>query len=286
MAVFELQKKAQIENIINKIFLYILLTLLAVFLVFPYFMMISRSFMDIQDINEARIFPTHWIFQNYVKLFKEHNYLHYLWNTMKILIFNIIVVPISSSICAYAFAKLRWKGRELVFGLVIATMMIPGTILQVPQYVMFSFLGWTESAYPLTIPGLFGGGAMNIFLLRQFMKNIPKEMDDAAKVDGAPTILRYLRITMPLCKPIILYIVVGTFSAVWSDFYGPLVYLTQPEKYTLAVAIYYDSLINAALNTSNLKMAAGVFMSILPAIVFLLYQRKLVDGIMIGGIKG
>lgn len=284
--VYSSQHKAHIKTVAGRIIHYLLLTVIAVFLMFPFVMMISRSLMSEADIVDARLFPSKITFSNYETVLFQQNYFGYLWNTVKILLFNLVFVPLSSSVCAYAFARLRFPGKELIFALVLGTMMIPGSVIQIPIYVMYSFLGLTETPWPMMLPAAFGGGAMNIFLLRQFIRNIPSEIESAAKIDGASTFRIYLTIVIPLCGPIILYVMVGTFSSVWSDFFGPLVYLTQPEKYTLAVAIYYDSLINGELGNSGLKMAAGTFMAILPAIVFLVYQRKLVDGIMIGAIKG
>ncbi len=275
---------AKTQRIVTKILQYVVLTLIAVFLVFPFFLLISRSLMTIYDINEARIIPSQITFDNYKRIFAENNYFLYTLNTLKVVLSNIITVPLSASICAYSFSRLKWRGRELVFSCVLATIMIPGTVLQVPLYVMFYRFGWLGSLKPLIIPAIFGGGAMNIFLLRQFMRSIPKEIDEAAIIDGANTFRRYVLI-LPLCMPILLYIMVGTFTSGWSDFFGPLVYLTQRETFTLAVVIYQDSLLGD-LTEPNLKMAAGAFMALLPAVVFILYQRKLMDGIMVGAVKG
>ncbi len=277
-------RNAKTKSIVTKILQYAVLTLIAVFLVFPFFLLISRSFMTIYDINEARIIPSKITFDNYKRIFAENNYFLYTFNTLKVVLINIVTVPLSASICAYSFSRLKWKGRELVFSCVLATIMIPGTVLQVPLYVMFYKFGWLGSLKPLIIPAMFGGGAMNIFLLRQFMRSIPKEIDEAAIIDGANTFRRYVLI-LPLCVPILLYIMVGTFTSAWSDFFGPLVYLTERETFTLAVVIYQDSLLGD-LTEPNLKMAAGAFMSLLPALIFVLYQRKLMDGIMVGAVKG
>lgn len=277
-------RNAKTKRVVTKIVQYVVLTLIAAFLVFPFFLLISRSFMTIYDINEARIIPSKITFDNYKRIFAENNYFLYTFNTLKVVLINIITVPLSASICAYSFSRLKWKGRELVFSCVLATIMIPGTVLQVPLYVMFYKFGWLGSLKPLIIPAMFGGGAMNIFLLRQFMRSIPKEIDEAAIIDGANTFRRYVLI-LPLCVPILLYIMVGTFTSAWSDFFGPLVYLTKRETFTLAVVIYQDSLLGD-LTEPNLKMAAGAFMSLLPALIFVLYQRKLMDGIMVGAVKG
>ena len=267
-----------------KVIQYLVLTIIAIFLAFPFFLLITRSFMSEIDINAARIWPSEFTFDNYVTIFSKNNYLLYTWNTLKVVGCNMVLVPVSASLCAYAFSRLQWKGREFFFSCVLSTIMIPGTVLQIPLYVMFFNFGWLGSLKPLIIPAMFGGGAINIFLLRQFMRGIPKEMDEAAIIDGANVFRRYLLI-LPLCSPILIYIIVGVFASGWNDFFGPLVYLTQRETYTLAVVIYQDSLASD-LSGANLKMAAGAFMALFPALLFVLYQRKLVDGIMVGAVKG
>lgn len=276
--------KAKAYSVVIKVIQHIVLTVIAIFLAFPFFLLVSRSFMSETDINAARIIPSKIIFDNYVTIFSKNNYMLYTWNTLKVVGCNMILVPVSASLCAYAFSRLQWKGREFVFSCVLSTIMIPGTVLQIPLYVMFYDFDWLGSLKPLIIPAAFGGGAINIFLLRQFMRGIPKEMDEAAIIDGAGVFRRYL-LVLPLCSPILIYIVVGVFAGGWSDFFGPLVYLTQRETYTLAVIIYQDSLASD-LSGANLKMAAGAFMAFFPALLFVLYQRKLVDGIMVGAVKG
>lgn len=277
-------RDARAYRIFIKVLQYLILTIIAVFLAFPFFLLISRSFMTEIDINAARIIPSRFTFDNYRTIFQKNNYMLYTWNTIKVVGCNMILVPLSASLCAYSFSRLQWKGREFVFSCVLATIMIPGTVLQIPLYVMFYDFQWLGTLKPLIIPAAFGGGAINIFLLRQFMRTIPKEIDEAAIIDGANAFKRYL-LLLPLCSPILIYIVVGTFASGWSDFFGPLVYLTKRETYTLAVIIYQDSLASD-LSGANLKMAAGAFMSLFPAVLFVLYQRKLIDGIMVGAVKG
>lgn len=277
-------RDARAYRIFIKVIQYLILTIIAVFLAFPFFLLISRSFMTEIDINAARIIPSRFTFDNYRTIFQKNNYMLYTWNTIKVVGCNMVLVPLSASLCAYSFSRLQWKGREFVFSCVLATIMIPGTVLQIPLYVMFYDFQWLGTLKPLIIPAAFGGGAINIFLLRQFMRTIPKEIDEAAIIDGANAFKRYL-LLLPLCSPILIYIVVGTFASGWSDFFGPLVYLTKRETYTLAVIIYQDSLASD-LSGANLKMAAGAFMSLFPAVLFVLYQRKLIDGIMVGAVKG
>lgn len=294
------KKNTAQRYIIRALYIAVLL-MVTVYLIFPYLYMLMRSLMiydDAASTNPVYFFPhTRITFQNFIDIFSKkpsnpyldtsYTYLDYLWNTVKIALFNIIAVPLSASLCAYSFSRLRWRCRGAVFALMMASIMIPGSVLTVPQYVLFASFGWTESALPLTIPTLFGGGAMNIFLLVQFMRNIPYEMENAAKIDGANAFQRYLMIVIPLCKPILIYIVIGTFNSVWGDFTGPLVYLKSREKWTLAVAIYYDSVnFSEGMDQPNIRMAVSVFISIIPAIIFFFYQNTLIEGVQMGALKG
>ena len=294
------KKNTAQRYIVRALYIAVLL-MVTVYLIFPYLYMLMRSLMiydDAASTNPVYFFPhTRITFQNFIDIFSKkpsnpyldtsYTYLDYLWNTVKIALFNIIAVPLSASLCAYSFSRLRWRCRGAVFALMMASIMIPGSGLTVPQYVLFASFGWTESALPLTIPTLFGGGAMNIFLLVQFMRNIPYEMENAAKIDGANAFQRYLMIVIPLCKPILIYIVIGTFNSVWGDFTGPLVYLKSREKWTLAVAIYYDSVnFSEGMDQPNIRMAVSVFISIIPAIIFFFYQNTLIEGVQMGALKG
>lgn len=271
---------------------YLAMILIGIFLLFPFIYMILKSLMTAQDashINPVYFFPKNGIsLQNYLPVFAAE-YIGYTINTLKIVAFNVIAVPLTCSLCAFAFAKLHWVGRNAVFSAVLATLMIPSFVVQVPQYVLFSVLGWTDGSYlPLMIPNLLGGGAMNIFLVRQFMRGVPNALDEAAKIDGAGPFRRYFKIMLPLCLPVLIFIMVGVFTAYWSDFSGPLIYLKgHMDKRTLALAIYDNMIIGGSgSSNSEVRCATGVFMCIPPAILFVFFQKQLIDGVQMGAIKG
>ncbi len=264
---------------------YTCLTVLAIIFLFPFLLMVGQSFMPEIDFQRGLLFPIHFTLRGYEQLFAQPNYLNYFLNTVFIVVFNVVAMPLAASFCAYSFARLKWKGRELCFAMVLSTLMIPGVVTQIPLYLLFSSLGWTNTPLPLTIPNLFGGGAINIFLFRQFMHGIPYELEEASTIDGANVFQRYFFITLPLCKPILLFVAVGAFTSSWGDYFQPMFYYTDPEKYTLAVAIYKVVMLDG-VSENSVAMAAGVFMSVLPALVFFLLQRKLIDGIMVGAVKG
>ena len=209
-------------------------------------------------------------------------------HTLLVVGFNIVAISISASLIAFSFAKLQWIGRNVMFALMLGTMMLPAVVTQLPLYVIYTKMGWIDTLLPFTIPNLFGGGAIYIFLIRQFMRGIPRELENAAKIDGANVWQIFWRIMIPLCMPIITFIMVNTFIGVWNDFMGPLIYLQgNPDQYTLAVGIYYKFMGGLAQeNFPNQQMAVGVLMSIPPAILFFIFQKQLIEGVTMSGLKG
>ncbi len=299
--------KARRKSIAVNSVLYVLMTILAVVLLVPYVYMINRSLMTAENAKYSFDFFTRdWQFSNFITLFNDTTiesgsanpraYLDGLKYTMIIIGFNLIAVPFSASLIAYSFAKLKWAGRNVMFFLMLGTMMLPAAVTQLPLYVMYSKNGifgnggfnWLDTIYPFTIPNLFGGGAVYIFLMRQYMLGIPKDFDDAAKIDGANTFQRYLFITVPLCQPVILYVMSQVFINYWGDYYGPMVYCDGGELRTLAQVVYYSTNSTDQVGSikDNIVMAGAVFMSIIPTIIFAIFQKQLIEGVSMSGIKG
>ncbi len=303
----QLRTKARRKSIALNSIQYLLMTVLAVILLVPYVYMINRSLMTAENAKYSfDFFTKDWQFSNFVTLFYDTTvesgstnpraYLDGLKYTMIIIGFNLIAVPFSASLIAYSFAKLKWKGRNTMFFLMLGTMMLPAAVTQLPLYVMYSKSGifgnggfnWLDTIYPFTIPNLFGGGAVYIFLMRQYMLGIPKDFDDAAKIDGANTFQRYLFITLPLCQPVILYVMSQVFINYWGDYYGPMVYCDGGELRTLAQVVYYSTNSTDRVGSikDNIVMAGAVFMSIIPTIIFAIFQKQLIEGVAMSGIKG
>ncbi|HOW37276.1 MAG TPA: carbohydrate ABC transporter permease [Candidatus Izemoplasmatales bacterium] len=269
--------------------IYALMALIAVILVFPYFYMVMKSLMTSEEVvGPVRFFPSvpQWV--NYLSLFTESEYLQATLNSLYVIGFNIIAVPLSASLIAFSFAKLQWKGKKMMFAIMMATMMLPATVTQIPLFIMYSKMGWIDTLYPFTIPNLFGGGAFYIFLIRQFMMGIPRDMTDAAKIDGASTFRIFWNIMIPLCKPVLIYLMVTIFINYWGDFYGPLLYMSSSEApRTLAYLIFLKSTeANAATQMAHMRMAGGVFMTLIPAVLFLIFQKQLIEGVTLTGSKG
>lgn len=301
------KKRVSAQTVVSNVILYALMTALAIVLLVPYLYMINRSLMTADNAKYSYDFFTKdWMFSNFKTLFYDNTvegnsanplaYLSGLKWTIIIIAFNLIAVPLSSSLIAYSFAKLKWTGRNVMFFLMLGTMMLPAAVTQLPLYVMYSQNGifgnggfnWLDTIYPFTIPNLFGGGAVYIFLTRQFMLGIPKDFDEAAKIDGANTFQRYLFITLPLCKPVLLYVMSQVFISYWGDYYGPMVYCDGEKIRTLAQVVYYSTNSTDRVGSikDNIVMAGAVFMSIIPTIIFAIFQKQLIEGVSMSGIKG
>lgn len=273
-----------------RICMHVLMVLIGLILVFPYVLMISKSLMTTEEIIGAELilFPAVPQFSNYLQVLQDNNYLSALGNTMFVIIFNLIAVPLSATFIAFGFARCKFWGKNVLFGFMLSTMMLPAVVTQIPLYSLYNTFGWLNTLLPLTIPNITGGGAIYIFLARSFLQSLPKEIDDAAKIDGAGPLRRYFFIGLPLCKPIIVYIMVNVFTSNWGDYYGPLIWrLDDSFPDTFAYAVFYSFTDqNVGSDTLNIRMAAGVLMSIVPAVLFFIFQKQLIEGVAMDGLKG
>lgn len=207
----------------------------------------------------------------------------YLRNTLLIALLSVVGMTLSSAVVSFGFARLRWRGRSSMFVLVLATMMIPFPVLMGPLYVVFKSLGWIGSLKPLWVPAWFGG-AFNIFMLRQFFMGIPRELDEAARLDGCTSWGVFWRIIAPLSKPALLVVALFHFIYVWNDFLGPLIFLTHRDQFTLALGLQlYQS--KAGNTPWNLLMAASTLVVAPVLVLFMLTQRSFVQGIAAQGLK-
>jgi ABC-type glycerol-3-phosphate transport system permease component len=212
----------------------------------------------------------------------------FLGNTLFLSLLIIIGGLISCSLAAYGFARIEWPGRDTIFLIVLATIMLPFWVTFVPLFITYRQLGWIDStapykAYLIFIVPAFTGNAFDIFLMRQFFKTIPQELSDAARIDGASEFGIYSRIILPLSKPLLATVMVTTFLFVWNDFQGPLLYLNAPETYTLARALTVFQ--QRRMVDWNLLMAASVIFTIPVIVLFFFAQRSFIEGIKVSGIK-
>jgi ABC-type glycerol-3-phosphate transport system permease component len=271
---------------LKKALLYGALVAVAFVLLLPFAWMVSTSLKG----NEA-IFtiPPEWIpetlrWENYAEVFRRMPFLLYLRNTTFITVFTIIGTVFSSALVAYAFACLRWPGRDALFLFVVATMMLPLQVIMIPLFVLFKEFGWLNTYKPLIVPAFLGGGAFNIFLMRQFFMTIPTDLFDAARIDGASEWTIFWRIALPLAKPALITVALLTFMFAWNDFLGPLIYLSDQAKNTLALGL---ALFTGQHQTDwGVLMAASILMMVPVVLLFFFFQRYFIKGFTMSGLKG
>lgn len=270
----------------EKICIYIFLIAGAFVCMFPFYWMLRSSFMDMGQIfvMPPILIPDPFVTTNYSEAMEVMPYFKYLMNTLIVVISNVGGSILSASICAFSFSRLRWPGRDKVFMIILTSLMTPSIVTMIPTFVMWSKLGFTNSLVPLAVPIWFGGSVYNVFLFRQFFLSIPRELDEAAYVDGASFFTVYWRIIMPLSKSTIMVVGIFAFLNSWNDFMGPLIYLNEESKYTLSLGL---QLFQGTYGAQwHLLMAASILVLIPAVVVFFLGQRHILDGIATTGIKG
>jgi ABC-type glycerol-3-phosphate transport system permease component len=243
-----------------------------------------------------RIPPTLWPqspqwVQNYQTVWQLIPFGQWLVNTAFVTAVDLIGTVLAASLVAYSFARFRFPGRDLFFMLCLSTLMLPTEVTLIPQYLLFKNLGWIDTYYPLIVPVWLGGGAFNIFLMRQFIMTIPFDLDEAAKIDGASSLRIFVQILMPLCKPAVATMAALGFIGFWNWFLAPLVFLNSPEKYLVAVGLRYFNVgaaqgEQAAKPQDHLLMAASLMVALPCLVLFFVAQKYFVQGIVMTGIKG
>jgi multiple sugar transport system permease protein len=277
----------QIWHILKRLFLYIFLTAATIMMAFPLFWMISSSLKTVQQTNSAGIvwFPPHPTLQAYIDIFHNQIFLRSYFNSIFYTTLALVGTLASIAVVSYAFSRINWPGRNLVFFLMLSTMMIPAQALLVPQYVFFNKLDWINTFNPLIIPGYFAGGAAMVFLLRQSMSQIPKEMDESAVMDGANHIQIFWEIILPLVKAPLATIATLLFVGLWSSLLVPIMYLQTVDLYTLPIYISTLYNINLTVQPWPTIMAAAVLTTVPLMVVFFFAQRYILDSVVISGMK-
>lgn len=231
-------------------------------------------------------FPVgHWRFDNFWRVLSDPNrpFLRYMVNTLVLVTINVVGTLISCSMAGYAFARLHFRGRDLMFNILVLTLLVPWHALLIPQFLMYRELGWYGTILPLVVPSFFGQ-AFFIFLIRQYIRTLPRELEAAASIDGCNQFQIFWYIVLPLCKPALAVCVVFVFLNTWNDLLGPLIYLTRDDDYTVAIGM--ANMTSRANPQMNLLMAANLLTMIPAVIVYGLTQRQLVGGIASVGLKG
>lgn len=279
-------KRTSVNRQTKKIVSYLLMTAIGIVLITPLLWMVFTSLKLMEEIVRypPTFFPEKIVWQNYLDTITAFPFWRYARNTLLITVLVVFGNVLSNSFIAYGFAKLDFPGKKLMFALVLSTMMIPGFVTMIPQYVLFSKIGWVGTYLPLIVPSFFGN-AFNIFLMRQFYLSINDELIEAAEIDGANHFYIWSRLMLPLTKPALITIAINSFNAAWNDFLGPLLYIQDQEKYTLQIGLQVFQ--NQATTQWNYLMAGATLVLIPTILMFFFAQRYFIEGMdLTGGSKG
>lgn len=267
---------------------------LAIIFAFPLYWAVASALKQPVELN---LIPPLWFppdpqWANFRLINDLIPFYRFMWNTGVVTILTTIGGVLSASVVGYGFSHFRFRGRNLLFLIVLSTMMLPSEVTLIPTYLIFNELGWIDSYKPLIVPHYLGGGAFSIFLFRQFFSSIPKELNDAAKIDGCGPVRFYLSILMPLSIPVTITLCILYFQYAWNDLMGPLLYLTSMDNYTVSVGLLFlrtqavSSISQRGAPTEHLLMAGSV-LSMLPALIlFFSLQRYFIRSVVMSGIKG
>jgi ABC-type glycerol-3-phosphate transport system permease component len=284
---------------LGQILAFLILVLVSITWIVPFLWMVATSLKTPQELVGTHFWPEEPTLEPYRTAFfafdRLPRWLQWTWNTTVITVVAVIGQVLSTTLVAYAFARLRWPGRDTVFALILATMMIPGVVTMIPSFIVFSkypafgFQGsqnWINTFLPLTVPA-FHGNAFFIFLMRQHMRGIPMELSEAARIDGASELRIWWEIIVPLVKPVMAVVAIFTFQGAWEDFMGPLLYLQREEKYTLQLGLRQFEAAAGGLPAWNELMAASLVVMIPVIVIFLIFQRYFIEGVQLAGsLKG
>ena len=278
-----------LRKYLNPALWYLTLTVLGIMFAFPFIWMILTGFQTGRQAGAfpPTIIPDPWSLQGYIRGFTGHaNFLRFFYNSSYIAVMSVIGAIFSSTLVGYGFSRLRAPGKTFLFSVLLATMMIPNNVTLLPIFVIYSRFGWLNTHIPLILPSFLGMNAFCIFLMRQFFNSIPKEIAEAARVDGASIFQVFYRVFLPNTKPAIFVVVLFTFVWSWNDFFAPLVFLTDSSMYTLAVGLnFFKGQFPGTTDYSPL-MAMATFSMVPILLMFLFAQKYFIEGIATTGLKG
>mgnify|MGYP005843615539 CR=1 FL=1 len=273
------------KRVLRSVVVHSFLILASFFMALPFIWMVLGS---LKTLPEVFIFPPRWLprspqWSNYIAVTKAMPFSWFMFNSFKIAFLVVVGQVLSASMAAYAFARMRFPGRDTCFLIWLACMMIPSQVTLIPQFVLFRSFGWLDSHLPLVVPNFFGN-AFGTFLIRQFFLTIPSELEDAAIVDGCGRFRIYWNIMMPLSMPVLATFAVFTFMGSWNNLLGPVIYLTTYQKMTLTVGLAF---FRGQYYTDWPLLMAGATISVTPIVLLYIFaQRYFVQGVVMSGIKG
>lgn len=266
---------------------FIIVLFLSIIVVFPIYWMLRSSLMSNAEVGKypPNLIPSNWLFSNYTKTVTNSTFTFgiYLINTLSIALPSVAGVVITASMAAYAFARMEFKGKNILFALCIGSMLMPPAVTIIPIFIIWSRLGFYNTYLPLIVPQFLGGGAFNIFLIRQFMLGIPRDLDEAAMIDGASRPLILVKILLPVLKPVLITVGLFTFIISWNDVLGPVIYLSDAKKYTISLGL---SMFKGGYGTNWVAIMCASTLAVIPALLmYIIGQKYFVEGIVLSGLK-
>ena len=286
---YSVSQASRRRQLMSKVIAYVLLTVAGLLFAFPLFWTVSSSLQTWQELRsyEPHLWPREPQWANYTKVFEAAPFGRWMLNSFLIIAITIPGTIITATMTAYAFARFNFVGKNIWFVLMLGTMMIPGVVTLIPQYLLWYRLKFIDTYVPLTVGAWLGGGAFMIFLLRQFIMSVPRDLDEAATIDGANPFQILWRIITPLMKPALTTVAILTFLNDWNDFFGPFIYLNTARLYTAAVGMRFFQYI--PLETTDprdhLLMAAAAMMTVPVLALFAVAQRYFISGVVMSGLK-
>ena len=277
------------QRFIGRVLIFVALAVGAIIFAIPFLWLLSSA---LKEPAKIWLFPPQWIpnpvrIANFTEALTRVPFGLYALNTLKIVGLNLVGTLFSTSLAAYAFARLRFPGRDLVFTILLSTLMLPWAVTMIPNYVIFKNLRWIDTVLPLVVPSWFGvgpSGVFYIFLLRQFFRTIPRDYADAARIDGATEFGIFWRLMLPLTRPALTVVAIFTVLYHWNDFLAPLIYLTSPGNYTISLGL---ASFKGLYSTDWHYLMAASSIAVLPVLVlFFLAQRYFIQGVVMSGLKG
>ncbi len=273
----------------GNLILYVFLTLMGIVMVYPLVWLFFSSFKSNKEIfSGLGLLPNVWNFSGYLDGWAgigQFSFGHFMLNTFKMVLPTVLVTMVSSTFVAYGFARFEFKLKPFLVALMLSTMMLPNAVLIIPRYLLFRDFGWLDSYKPFIIPQIFSFTAFFNYMMIQFIRGIPRELDEAAKIDGLGSLRTLLLVILPLCKPALFSVFIFQFMWTWNDFFNPLIYINSVAKYPVALALRMSIDAQAAIEWN--KILAMSFVSIFPIVaLFFSAQKYFVEGIATTGLKG
>jgi ABC-type glycerol-3-phosphate transport system permease component len=283
------KQMARLRRLAGAVTLYVILIAGSAAFLIPFIWMLSTSLKSQSEVLmlPIRWIPERWLWSNYsAALFGVVPFLTFFKNSMIVVAFDLIGDVFVCALTGYAFARLRAPGKNMLFMLVLSTLMLPEQVLLVPTYILYKSFGWLDTLYGLIVPNLLASGAFYIFLFRQFFQTIHRDLDDAAKIDGCGLLRIFWSIMLPLSRPVLVTVGILSFLAHWNSFLWPLILLKSEENYTVMIGLRYFQSYNTESSNLPQLMAASIVALIPCLVIFFFAQRSLIQGVVISGVKG